>query len=388
VTDSVLANFVINAATGACVFSISVYAAGTLNVGLFVKKEIVTKRIYEVIGSGLAATGTYVHGVAFGKAGSGNVDVSDIVSVELAALGGLHLSYGIVREVSGLEYGVTLTVDLNVGSLYFGKLFAVNVPYHYIFGVFITEIVRNTNGHRTAEIRRGSSVNGHSEIVNRIVADSVKNLGIEIKFALILSFSAELNLTGKSVLNAGVGNERSVFKLNVVGILYSLGINLRFSGLLCGNRSLGKSASAGVKSGYTVSLKHALAPGMSLGIGVRNVVVKNGLAYRAGMNLNTGNGAGRGRLDAYDDLMLGVLFTARFNSFTASRARSSTYYLISTILALDRNLGLSPYRERICGVALSIIFCGIVGYLGLLAACVRTGVLNVTVLGTGSGLKL
>ena len=347
-----------------------------------------TESINERVSLGNAATGTYVHNVSVGKTGSGNFNVSDVVSVELATLSGLHLGYGIVREVSGLEYSVALAVYFNVSSHNLGEVLAFDIPNHYILGVLITKLVGDTNGHSTAELRCGSAVNGHSEIVDGIIADSVKNLGIKIELALVLSFSAELNLTGKSVLDTGVGNEGCVLKLNVIRILYGLGVNLSLGGFLSGNGGLGYTASTGVKSGNAVCLKYALTPSVSIGIGIRNVIINNLVTYRAGMNLNTGNGAGRGSLDAYCDLMLGILFTASLNSLTASRAGRGTNYLIGTSLTVNRNLGLGPYCKRIRSVSGSVICSGIIGDLGLLTACVRAGVLNVTVLGTGSGLKL
>ena len=387
-TGSVLTNLVANSAARALILCISVNAAGTCYEGLLVALEVVTESGNKIVSLGCSATGTYVHSVTVGETGCRNDDVLNIVSVELAALSGLHLSYGIVGEVSGLEYGVAITVDNDVGCLNLGNRIILNIPNHYILGVLVTKLVGDTNGHSTAKLRCGSAVNGHSEIVNGIIADSVKNLGVKLEFALILRLSAELYFTRKGILNIRVGNEGSVLKLNVIGILYGFGVNLCLGGFLSGNGGLRQTARTGVKRGNAVRLKHTLAPGMSLGVGVGNVTVKNLVAYRAGVNLNAGYGAGRNGLDAYYYLMLSVLLTASFNSLAASSTGSCTYYLIGTVLTLNGNLGLSPYGKRIGSVAGCVVRLGMVGNFGLLTACVGAGVLNVTVLGTGSRFKL
>ena len=380
VTECLLDNVVAYAATRAVMVLEAIGSTGNLNASVLVKHEIVAERIDLVRELLSAATHTVVESVALAETGCDNVGNKPVVAELITALCGSELGYGVVGEVVGLEYCVTLVIDndilsLNESGLMNGLTVLVEdsreIPYYDIVGILATfKLIGDLNSDLTVEAGDVLTVNGHLEVVNVLTCkESLLLIGKIARHLvndrLIYLVDGEIDVgAAELALSCIVDRERCIVELKLV-----LKLVTGYAGGGTAYYGLGLTTSADAGFVIVVSLGGLVI----LGIGVG--------ASGTGVGLYTGGGTGCLGSDGEYVRVDSLGITVVCESIAAIAADTGLYCLEGTGHTVNGNGGLSPLNTlAVTGlkeaVGYSLVFAAGLTYHELIAVFGTSGLFD------------
>ena len=239
----------------------------------------------------VAASLTYLKGIAVSGTGSGNYGFLVGVAVKRASFSRGKSGYGVVGEVVCREYGVSVVVlcldRLNLALL-------VDEPYCDGVNVLaVCKSVGNSDGYVAVKAGNGTVCIVKSEVVDGVVSDLVKLIAKLtdncVKILALKCAGGDLNVTLKTTKGLVVKCDACVLKLDLADVCKGVLVNGGFGFLGCGDRSLGGKTLRAFVGGNVAAcgLDH---PNVCIGVGV--VLIRLVVTTRTGNKLLTGVGTG------------------------------------------------------------------------------------------------